>query len=254
MILRRVIAHFRKQEWTAIFLDFVIVVIGVFVGIQVSNWNGARLDRAKEQGLLVRLHEDFEESIAGQARDIRFLDQQLADQAVMLRSLDACGVAPEDADAFSRAVATLGFFNPPRLYRRTIDEMTGAGETAVIRNPAIREELASIIALTEWRMHGFDPTTRMTEHYRYIIEERTRYDFTRRIPDEFLGDLPGVSYDIADMCADPAVAAAVSAVSYHTRERRNAYLPLLDRYRAFLPMIEAELAARWKTNANEGAR
>jgi hypothetical protein len=39
MILRRVIAHFKKQEWTAIALDFLIVVAGVFVGLQVSNWN-----------------------------------------------------------------------------------------------------------------------------------------------------------------------------------------------------------------------
>jgi hypothetical protein len=37
MILRRVIKHFRNQEWTAIAIDFVIVVFGVFVGIQVAN-------------------------------------------------------------------------------------------------------------------------------------------------------------------------------------------------------------------------
>jgi hypothetical protein len=30
-------AHFRKQEWTAIGIDFVIVVI-VVVGIQLGNW------------------------------------------------------------------------------------------------------------------------------------------------------------------------------------------------------------------------
>jgi len=45
MILRRVIKHFRNQEWTAISLDFLIVlivVIGVFVGLQVSNWNDRR--------------------------------------------------------------------------------------------------------------------------------------------------------------------------------------------------------------------
>lgn len=41
MMLRRVIAHFRRQEWTAIALDFFIVVFGVCIGIQVSNWNGA---------------------------------------------------------------------------------------------------------------------------------------------------------------------------------------------------------------------
>ena len=32
MILRRVIAHFRKQEWTAIALDFVIVVAAAVIG------------------------------------------------------------------------------------------------------------------------------------------------------------------------------------------------------------------------------
>ena len=34
MILRRVIKHFRQQEWTAIFLDFLIVVVG---GIDCPN-------------------------------------------------------------------------------------------------------------------------------------------------------------------------------------------------------------------------
>ena len=56
MILRRVIAHVRKQEWTAIALDFVIVVFGVFFGIQVSNWNGSRLDAQRAHGYLARIH------------------------------------------------------------------------------------------------------------------------------------------------------------------------------------------------------
>jgi len=46
MILRRIIAHFRKQEWTAIFIDFVIVVLGVVVSLQVNTSNKARKDRA----------------------------------------------------------------------------------------------------------------------------------------------------------------------------------------------------------------
>ena len=36
MILRRVIEHVKQQEWTAVFLDFLIVVIGVFVGLQAT--------------------------------------------------------------------------------------------------------------------------------------------------------------------------------------------------------------------------
>jgi hypothetical protein len=57
--LRRVIAHLREQEWTAIAIDFVIVVVGVFIGVQVSNWNEAREKRARTEALFQRLHDDF---------------------------------------------------------------------------------------------------------------------------------------------------------------------------------------------------
>jgi hypothetical protein len=36
MILRRVIEHVKAQNWTAMALDFLIVVTGVFIGIQVA--------------------------------------------------------------------------------------------------------------------------------------------------------------------------------------------------------------------------
>ena len=245
MILRRVVEHVKAQQWTAIFVDFVIVVVGVFIGIQVSNWNEERIERKQEREMLVRLHEDIEESIAGQERDLRFLDRQLSDQAVMLKSLDACEVTAADQETFQRGVNTLGYINPPRLSRRTIDEMASSGRTDIIRSDAIKEELAAILALAEWRSQGFDQSARTTEHYRYIVEERVRYDLGRTFKDEFMGDFVGVIFDIKSLCANPAAASAISAISQGTRERRNAYAPILERYRAFLPLLEEELRTRW---------
>lgn len=63
MILRRVTAHVREQAWTAIAIDLVIVVAGVFIGIQVSNWNDARTAREREQALLVDLRAELADSI-----------------------------------------------------------------------------------------------------------------------------------------------------------------------------------------------
>ena len=37
MSLHRLISHMKGQHWTAVFLDFVIVVIGVFIGLQVNK-------------------------------------------------------------------------------------------------------------------------------------------------------------------------------------------------------------------------
>ncbi|MFC2953532.1 hypothetical protein ACFOOP_16460 [Marinicaulis aureus] len=58
MLLRRIAEHVKAQNWTAVALDFVIVVVGVFIGIQVSNWNAARADRVEERQLLTRLHDE----------------------------------------------------------------------------------------------------------------------------------------------------------------------------------------------------
>ncbi|NJM35885.1 MAG: hypothetical protein HC850_15670 [Rhodomicrobium sp.] len=59
MILRRITEHVKAQNWFAVFLDFVIVVVGVFIGLQVSNWNGDRALRAEENLLLAQLRDEI---------------------------------------------------------------------------------------------------------------------------------------------------------------------------------------------------
>ena len=60
MFLRRVINHLRRQEWTAIGIDFLIVVIGVFVATEASNWNTARTEQQHADYLTSALHAEFE--------------------------------------------------------------------------------------------------------------------------------------------------------------------------------------------------
>lgn len=60
MILRRVIHHFRQQEWTAIGIDFFIVVFGVFIGLQVSNWNDTRQKSARGEDYSLRLKAELQ--------------------------------------------------------------------------------------------------------------------------------------------------------------------------------------------------
>ncbi|HKJ75194.1 MAG TPA: hypothetical protein VKA19_13855 [Alphaproteobacteria bacterium] len=59
MILSRVIHHVKNQQWTAVFLDFVIVVLGVVIGIQVSNWNQARADDRRTKAILAAISADL---------------------------------------------------------------------------------------------------------------------------------------------------------------------------------------------------
>jgi hypothetical protein len=142
MILRRVIKHFRNQEWTAIFLDFVIVVVGVFVGLQVSNWNDARADQVRAREFLERLHSD----LAGDASSIRvrieFNEDVLgyANQALAYAEADPSG---QNADW----PTVLAFFQASQLFpyssnNATYDELRSAGEVGLINNQNLRAALA----------------------------------------------------------------------------------------------------------------
>ena len=58
MILRRMVEHLRQQHWTGVLIELAIVVFGVFIGIQVSNWNEARKERSTEAVYLANIARD----------------------------------------------------------------------------------------------------------------------------------------------------------------------------------------------------
>ena len=59
MILRRLIANLRAQNWTAIALELAIVITGVFIGTQVSNWNEQRLEIRQTERMLAQLQPEL---------------------------------------------------------------------------------------------------------------------------------------------------------------------------------------------------
>jgi hypothetical protein len=59
MILRRLSQSLKDQNWTAITVEFVLLVLGVFLGIQAANWNEARLTREKSGVFTARLKDDL---------------------------------------------------------------------------------------------------------------------------------------------------------------------------------------------------
>ena len=44
MVVRRIREHVATHNWFAVSVDLLIVVAGVFLGIQASNWNEARIE------------------------------------------------------------------------------------------------------------------------------------------------------------------------------------------------------------------
>jgi hypothetical protein len=60
MIFKRVYANLRGQNWIAILIELLIVVFGVFIGMQASNWNENRLQRAETRRMLAQARPQLE--------------------------------------------------------------------------------------------------------------------------------------------------------------------------------------------------
>ncbi len=55
MLLRRVVESLRTQNWAGVAIELVIVMVGVFIGIQAANWNQARQEHNETRELLSQL-------------------------------------------------------------------------------------------------------------------------------------------------------------------------------------------------------
>lgn len=105
MILRSITQHVKAQNWFAVGLDFVIVVAGVFLGIQIGNWNEARLDYVAYQQAHERMVIEARSNIAYAERTIETMSPTLKNFHHAVEDIRACR---DDADAKKRIDAAIG--------------------------------------------------------------------------------------------------------------------------------------------------
>ena len=58
MLLRRLINRVLGQDWFAVAIEIVVLVLGIVLGLQATNWADARRQRAEERDSLERLLAD----------------------------------------------------------------------------------------------------------------------------------------------------------------------------------------------------
>ena len=59
MLLRSITKHVKDQNWFAVALDFFIVVAGILIAFQITNWNEAQKTIQKESKIFATLETDF---------------------------------------------------------------------------------------------------------------------------------------------------------------------------------------------------
>jgi hypothetical protein len=141
MILRRLRAEAALQNWFGVAMDLVILILGVFLGIQVNNWNQARLDRAEGHEYRERLYFDLESDQRDVAFRIQYYGQVLAHAQAALAALD--GPVGDDPGAFIIHAYEASNHIPQAIRHFTYDEVVASGKAEFLGDRMLRERIAN---------------------------------------------------------------------------------------------------------------
>jgi hypothetical protein len=154
MVLRRVTEHLGKQHWTAVFLDLVVVVVGVFLGIQAANWNESRKERVEERRYYAQILDDLrvdQQALMWAQKRADTFDVAAEDTLRAMRSGLPQNLAP---GRLAIQIHYAGFLYIPHPSRRTYDELISAGKLGLLRNRAAKAAIAdyyeSFETLRQW--------------------------------------------------------------------------------------------------------
>jgi len=230
MLLRRVIEHVKVQNWTAVALDFVIVVVGVFVGLQVNNWNAARGERAKEAFTIAALRSDFQALDFSVSHGVCWHRRALDGLQVIAEALNAGRLDPEVKARFENGLR-FGYMNAStNKASGALSELLSSGNMGLLSDPALRAALIAYEGSREAAAGSRADLMSITNNYIPSFTDQFDYDLQR---DHFRTDQDSPlafrfsaigDYDFDAMLADREFRGAV----FELREMQRIYLEWAD--------------------------
>ena len=144
MILDSLASGLKQRDWGKVLLEILIVVVGIFIGLQVDDWNRSRIDRLDIAEYLQRIQKDLN-------RDADFYSF-LADEArykrdglaALKRILGEDGLPDEDPHSFFELVedtSSIGW-EFPEVQNVTFLDLQSSGKLALIKDVELRRQLS----------------------------------------------------------------------------------------------------------------
>jgi hypothetical protein len=156
MILSRIAQALRQQNWVAVLLELAIVVVGVFIGMQVSNWNAMQADKRLGRAYTERLTEDLQ-------KDLAVHRKVMAYYSIVLESVERTNALLADPRPDARLLVMHAYratevVNSP-ITRATWDEVVSSGDTGLLPRAVLESGIAAYFEGAGMR----DPYERLVE-------------------------------------------------------------------------------------------
>ena len=90
MLLRSLTKHVKDQNWFAVFLDFFIVVAGILIAFQITNWNEAQTNKHATISALERLNSEIAANMDAAGSVISRIEEGADIRAAGIAVLESC--------------------------------------------------------------------------------------------------------------------------------------------------------------------
>lgn len=182
MFFRHLTHHVRNLHWSAIVIDLLIVIAGVFIGTQVSNWNEDRVTNRKAAAFADRLRDDLREEAWSSELLLQYNREVLAnaERAVVVLEDQA---TLSDEDLLTAAYRATQYKQKGRR-RSTYEELTSTGTIGLIRDPQLRHTATRVYTSPMWDNIA-----------REGIQSEYRREFRMSLPND-------VQQAVAESCGD----------------------------------------------------
>lgn len=142
MLLGRFINHFKEQNWFAVCLDVIVVIVGIFLGLQVTNWQEHLNEQEDARQYLSRLNDDLEADL----QNITYREEfwtAVANYGVTAMKYMENPDKPYD-DYWQIVLATFqaSQMAPLEVTDVTYKEMQQAGQLGLIGSQPLRRQMA----------------------------------------------------------------------------------------------------------------
>ena len=210
MLLRRLTEHLKEQNWTAVGVDFLIVVLGVFMGIQVQAWYESQREQKLVRDYLHRLNEDFSLSIAGTERTRAFVTSNLDNLGIVLSSLRGCAVADGKKDRFANGLFHMGKLIPAQFVDGTLEELRASGRLLLVQNDDLRTAINETVREHEYQARVWPALQRRAASSRAYITDSFIFWMNRPVNGFSNATWSELEIDLMEACKDQTLLSRLS--------------------------------------------
>lgn len=243
MILHRLASAIRNQNWSQIITEILIVVIGIFLGLQVTDWAEGRAERAEESGYLVSLHQDISQSIVNNERRMNTVLDRWRQAKLISDSLAGCKLADEDKDAFAFGLFAFGKYQPVTMSGTTIEELMSTGKFQIIENKELRGAISTHLAAITDQLSKYDETKAVMLAHLNLIEKNYAHKVTKVDPTFTFPQVTwdSITIDFEKFCKNEEIKNSISQIFKQTIALGKLSQTVLDQQRELKAMLEIEM-------------